>query len=190
MALILGLFVVRPLLARGAEVPFADGRRRGGPAGREIDDDYELPELPGLGGFGGDDDGGGFPMMADFDGGGGAEDDPVAKLQALIEDRRDETMEILRSWLEEDEGAGMKPIARILEDFGRPDATAPPGLSEEELETIRLEAFENGYKAGWGRRGQGLGGRSRRISAPIWRAICRTSSPSPITRRIRTCSPR
>ncbi|PJE26658.1 hypothetical protein PSM7751_02789 [Pseudooceanicola marinus] len=43
----------------------------------------------------------------------------------------------------------MKPIARILEDFGRPDATAPPGLSEEELETIRLEAFENGYKAGW-----------------------------------------
>ena len=42
-------------------------------------------------------------MMADFDGGGGTEDDPVAKLQALIEDRRDETMEILRSWLEEDE---------------------------------------------------------------------------------------
>lgn len=43
----------------------------------------------------------------------------------------------------------MKSIARILEDFGAPQATHTPGLSEEELETIRLEAFENGYKAGW-----------------------------------------
>ncbi|MBY5971513.1 flagellar M-ring protein FliF [Ferrimonas balearica] len=103
VALILGLFVVRPLLARGAEVPLLTAGGGEAPLDGEIDDDYELPELPGLGGFGGDDDGGGFPMMTDFDGGGGAEDDPVAKLQALIEDRRDETMEILRSWLEEDE---------------------------------------------------------------------------------------
>lgn len=44
----------------------------------------------------------------------------------------------------------MKQIASILEDFGAPQPRpAPPGLSEEELETIRLEAFENGYKAGW-----------------------------------------
>ncbi|PJE27392.1 flagellar assembly protein FliH [Pseudooceanicola antarcticus] len=43
----------------------------------------------------------------------------------------------------------MKSIARILEDFGAPRPTHAPGLSEEELETIRLEAFENGYKAGW-----------------------------------------
>ncbi|MGI3164019.1 ABC transporter ATP-binding protein [Pseudooceanicola sp. 200-1SW] len=43
----------------------------------------------------------------------------------------------------------MKPIVRLLEDFGRPEAVAAPGLSEDELETLRLEAFENGYKAGW-----------------------------------------
>ncbi|MBR9762744.1 MAG: ABC transporter ATP-binding protein [Rhodobacteraceae bacterium] len=43
----------------------------------------------------------------------------------------------------------MKAIAHILEDFGAPRAIQAPGLSEEELETIRLEAFENGYKAGW-----------------------------------------
>lgn len=43
----------------------------------------------------------------------------------------------------------MKQIARILEDFGLPRAEATRGLSEEELETLRLEAFENGYQAGW-----------------------------------------
>lgn len=42
-------------------------------------------------------------------------------------------------------------IAHLLEDFGSapaPAATAA-GLSEEELESIRLEGFDNGYKAGW-----------------------------------------
>ncbi|WP_368484348.1 ABC transporter ATP-binding protein [Pseudooceanicola sp. HF7] len=45
----------------------------------------------------------------------------------------------------------MKQIAMILEDFGAPRRApaATPAMSEEELETIRLEAFENGYKAGW-----------------------------------------
>lgn len=43
----------------------------------------------------------------------------------------------------------MKPIVNILEDFSAPEATPDKGLSEEELETIRLEAFETGYKAGW-----------------------------------------
>ncbi|WP_010141302.1 FliH/SctL family protein [Oceanicola sp. S124] len=43
----------------------------------------------------------------------------------------------------------MKAITHILEDFGAPRVVQSPGLSEEELETIRLEAFENGYKAGW-----------------------------------------
>ena len=40
-------------------------------------------------------------------------------------------------------------IAHLLEDFGTPTAAAPPPLSEVELESLRLEAFENGYKAGW-----------------------------------------
>lgn len=103
VALVLGLFVVRPVLTReAAQVPLlADGSAEA--LDGEIEDDYELPELPSLGGFGGDDDGGGFPMMADFDTDGTAGDDPVSKLQALIEDRKDETMEILRSWLEEGE---------------------------------------------------------------------------------------
>ncbi|WP_010141301.1 flagellar basal-body MS-ring/collar protein FliF [Oceanicola sp. S124] len=101
VALILGLFVVRPVLTRQAqEVPLlANGGEEA--LDGEIEDDYALPDLPALGGFGGDDDG--FPMMADFDGEGGSGDDPVRKLQALIEDRKDETMEILRSWLEEGE---------------------------------------------------------------------------------------
>ncbi|QOL81874.1 FliH/SctL family protein [Pseudooceanicola spongiae] len=43
----------------------------------------------------------------------------------------------------------MKQIARILEDFGTPHMPTAPAMSDEELETIRLEAFENGYKAGW-----------------------------------------
>ena len=103
VALVLGLFVVRPVLTReSAEVPLlADGGSEA--LDGEIEEDYELPDLPALGGFGGDDDGGGFPMMADFDSDGATGDDPVSKLQALIEDRKDETMEILRSWLEESE---------------------------------------------------------------------------------------
>lgn len=104
VALVLGLFVVRPVLAKGAEPPLlTDGRGEVLEGEIADDDDYALPELPGLGGFGGGDDGGGFPMMTDFDGGGSSGDDPVAKLQALIEDRKEETMEILRSWLEESE---------------------------------------------------------------------------------------
>ncbi|QPM91274.1 FliH/SctL family protein [Pseudooceanicola algae] len=44
----------------------------------------------------------------------------------------------------------MKQITRILEDFGASRTNAPaPAMSDDELETIRLEAFENGYKAGW-----------------------------------------
>jgi flagellar biosynthesis/type III secretory pathway protein FliH len=43
----------------------------------------------------------------------------------------------------------MKQIARILEDFGTPHLPTAPAMSDEELETIRPEAFENGYKAGW-----------------------------------------
>ncbi|WP_407493752.1 ABC transporter ATP-binding protein [Pseudooceanicola sp. MF1-13] len=40
-------------------------------------------------------------------------------------------------------------IAHLLEDFGSAVASASPGLSEEEVESVRLEGFEAGYKAGW-----------------------------------------
>lgn len=41
-------------------------------------------------------------------------------------------------------------ISHLLEDFGRAASPATPEpMTEEDLETLRLEAFENGYKAGW-----------------------------------------
>lgn len=43
-------------------------------------------------------------------------------------------------------------ITHLLEDFGGPRAQALPSMSapdEEELETRRLAAFEEGYQAGW-----------------------------------------
>ena len=115
VTLILGLFVVRPLLARSdavalpAPAPLALGN--GGNAANptsaealsgEIDQDsYDLPaldsgvdfsgtslpDLPALSGM---------PMM-----GGG--DDPVDRLRNMIGDRQEETVEILRSWLEDEE---------------------------------------------------------------------------------------
>ena len=41
--------------------------------------------------------------MVDFD--SPAEEDPVDRLRALIEERKTETVEILRSWLDEKEEA-------------------------------------------------------------------------------------
>jgi flagellar assembly protein FliH len=41
-------------------------------------------------------------------------------------------------------------IAHLLEDFGEPVAEQPaPALAGEALEAHRLEAFEEGYRAGW-----------------------------------------
>ncbi|MBT9385871.1 flagellar M-ring protein FliF [Pseudooceanicola sp. CBS1P-1] len=115
VALVLGLFVIKPVLSGGvARVPLLESGGGGGSAGESLpaldgeidgDEDYALPDLSMGSGFGGGNEGGGFPMIADFDGMGGGSamdsDDPVARLQSLIEERKDETMEILRSWLEE-----------------------------------------------------------------------------------------
>lgn len=40
-------------------------------------------------------------------------------------------------------------IAHLLEDFGALAEGDPVSLTELSLEEVRLEAFENGYKAGW-----------------------------------------
>ncbi|WP_202075748.1 flagellar basal-body MS-ring/collar protein FliF [Pseudooceanicola pacificus] len=104
VALILGLFVVRPLLMRRAEdVPLlARGAALPGPeeaAGEaltgEIDDGaFELPDLQIVSGF----DGAGMAAMGE-----GGDTDPVQRLRELIADRREETLEILRFWLEDRE---------------------------------------------------------------------------------------
>jgi flagellar M-ring protein FliF len=123
VALILGLFVVRPILAgNGASVqalPSPDGVAAGG-----------LPELPDMSGgdagfmtnpdlganiaLDGEIDGGdgGFQPLGDLPGmgdglagfgggGGGMSDDPVDRLRSMIGERQEETVQILRGWLEE-----------------------------------------------------------------------------------------
>jgi flagellar M-ring protein FliF len=104
VALILGLFVVRPILSgrgierqetpalaapSGAAATPAD--LSGGPAlDGEIDDDVEFPA----------------PMLSDM--GAAPSGDPnseaVSRLRQLIEERREETVGVLRSWMEDSGG--------------------------------------------------------------------------------------
>ncbi|WP_422052252.1 flagellar basal-body MS-ring/collar protein FliF [Shimia sp.] len=122
VALVLGLFVVRPLLAGGGS--------------RDLNEIGDSPMLPDLGGDDGDfpamapmmgDMGGadmGLPMMGDMggdvgglpdlggglpalggDGGGMSQSDAADRLRGLISDRKEETVEILRNWLDDREEA-------------------------------------------------------------------------------------
>jgi flagellar M-ring protein FliF len=112
VTLILGLFVVRPLLARSigpaldgsSPLAIASTQRSGGSAngalsGEIAGDDFDLPDLeidptfgnraraqPGL------------PALR-----GVNDNDPVSRLRNMIGERQEETVEILRGWLE-DEG--------------------------------------------------------------------------------------
>jgi flagellar M-ring protein FliF len=111
VALILGLFVVRPILTGSARaaLPGAEGGALALPSGGavldgEIDDGDEgfapLADLGSGEGFGG---GFGGMGMVDFD--SPVAEDPVDRLRGLIEQRKSETVEILRSWLDEKEEA-------------------------------------------------------------------------------------
>lgn len=125
VSLILGLFVVRPILnskpsAAVAELPpptaaippapFPEGIGNTNPSSLpaltgEIDDgnflppsmatvsDFAMPEMAtaSIGDFGG---------VGDM---GGLSDDPVARLREMIEARQDETVEVLRGWMDESE---------------------------------------------------------------------------------------
>jgi flagellar M-ring protein FliF len=101
VALALGLFVVRPIL-KSASLPAPDGRfaltkaeaedERAGSARAAIAAASEN-------GAGRTSDVGRGPG----DDWSAAEDDPVARLRRLIEERQDETVEILRNWMEEGE---------------------------------------------------------------------------------------
>ena len=103
VALVLGLFVLRPILTSARARPPAE---LPAPAGLpaltgEIDDGEFAPGMAMASGFG---DMGGLPAigtafpMAEIDSDSG--DDPVARLRRLIAERQEETAEILRSWME------------------------------------------------------------------------------------------
>lgn len=106
VTLILGLFVVRPLLSRpmvSADEPApalagASGQALPGLDGEVASDGFELPELPVISDFG--DGSGGLP---DLDLNNGMSDDPVDRLRNMIGERQEETVEILRNWLEDKE---------------------------------------------------------------------------------------
>lgn len=119
VVLFLAFFVLRPLLskapAQGGQggrqaLPALGGLMGGGLADSalsgEIDDDWNsahaLGPLPPLGNPMG---GGGLPDFRDDGESDAPAEDPVERMRALIADRQDETIEILRSWMEEPEGS-------------------------------------------------------------------------------------
>ena len=104
VALLLGLFVVRPVLKGGAlRQPALEGAAAplALPGGPSIIED---PALPGgqLRVLTGEIDDGDGVSLADFtgDAAGGDENDPVARLRRLIAERQSESVEILRGWME------------------------------------------------------------------------------------------
>lgn len=106
VALLLGLFVLRPILARGGAAANAGAL----PAPESafdasegaLDGDAEFETLPALGDA---PDFGGMGMV-DFDmDDEPVSEDPVERLRNLIEERKTESVEILRSWLDEKEEA-------------------------------------------------------------------------------------
>lgn len=119
VVLFLAFFVLRPLLSsarlQGGQddkqaLPGLGGDMRGGlPAATlsgEIDDAWGSAELSPLPGLLGNPMGGGG--LSDYSGNGdidSPDEDPVERMRALIADRQDETIEILRSWMEEPEGS-------------------------------------------------------------------------------------
>ncbi|MCB1364759.1 MAG: flagellar M-ring protein FliF [Rhodobacteraceae bacterium] len=108
VTLLLGLFVIRPLLLRPAALP---APKLHGPSGIPADVPVLTGEIDedGPDGFGADAGSAGagdpgrkaeLPALAASGAG-----DPVARLRAMIGERQEETVEILRSWLEEGEEA-------------------------------------------------------------------------------------
>ncbi|SDW92581.1 flagellar basal-body MS-ring/collar protein FliF [Allgaiera indica] len=121
VALALGVFVLRPILSSarpsveaGAPppgLPAPDGRGAGKDAGlpglasdlpRVVSGEIDMGGLPELPAFNPDMPGMGMGMGLDGgDATGGEDEDPVARLRRLIEERQEETVEILRNWMED-----------------------------------------------------------------------------------------
>lgn len=109
VSLVVGLMVVRPIMMQRATPALAAPSQTSLPpimpsAAPAIDPLPAPPALPSLTGEIADDfDGPKMAVVSDFDLGDdfGPSSDPVKRLQRLIEDRRPETVEILRSWMDE-----------------------------------------------------------------------------------------
>lgn len=108
VTLILGLFVVRPLLSGKAltseGAPLAIGSESsasndsGGMDGEIDPDEFEMPDLPIISDMGLEP--GELPAL---DMNSGISEDPVERLRSMIGERQEETVEILRGWLEDKE---------------------------------------------------------------------------------------
>lgn len=120
VALALGLFVIRPILSRPGEASQVPALPPATSGAMSNDEDADAPFMADMGmGMGtaltGEIDDGPGPMpgaaivsedamLANFgDGGMMADADPVDRLRQLIEERKDETVEVLRSWMEDKE---------------------------------------------------------------------------------------
>jgi flagellar M-ring protein FliF len=117
VTVILGLFVVRPIFATSnMALPApsfglpAPDRSATSPIPQTIPV-AELPDIGGVPALTGEIDSGAFELptlgvVSDFDFGDddfGVSTDPVKRLKKLIEDRQEETVEILRGWMEDTE---------------------------------------------------------------------------------------
>ena len=101
VALILGLFVIRPILTSASRSnpllgsPYAPLALSGGNSIGQVALDGEIDDFAMM------------PATADFAeqvaAMNGTETDPVARLRRLIEERQSESIEILRAWMEHDE---------------------------------------------------------------------------------------
>lgn len=103
VSLILGLFVIRPVLSGGLRSP---AQIRAEPAPLALPTPDTLDAAPSSDGFRVltgeiDNTGAGFPAIGEPE----AAQDPLSRLRRLIEERQAESVEILRGWLEEEETA-------------------------------------------------------------------------------------
>lgn len=110
VSLILGLFVVRPILSSASATPPA-GLPPPTPSANSGAMNTDMPGLPtptaGSGALDGEIDDsilpGGMAVVSDFNFDDGAPENPVERLRSMIDDRQDETVEILRNWMEQPE---------------------------------------------------------------------------------------
>jgi flagellar M-ring protein FliF len=109
-ALVLALFVIRPLLARAPQEQGVPLLANGAATGSTDDElqvaDGEVVEPMGLNSISLDDDIDGLPDLPGLPafGGGDAGADPVQRLRDMIGERQEESVQILRSWLEDERG--------------------------------------------------------------------------------------